>query len=230
MSGRQRLIGCGVPAEHPIARYDWERSLLASDLPWSVKSVGLLMATFGNRDGTRVFPSVETLCGITGYSDSGVRKNLKKLRAAGWLFRYEIGSDKGGGVPDRHVLARPISSREDRYWSTGGEERTGTGVPVGLPTGMPRTGTGVQSTGTGVQGDRYSSTAYQATTNPKTIPNPSDSGALPRDEREREWRDGIAACGLCSRNGYVLMHDPNTGDRVEVYPVEFCKHPWLRAG
>lgn len=92
----------------PMDRYEWERLLRRCVLPGPVKAVGAFMAQYADSDGSRMFPGVEKLSAVTGYSPRHVRNALSVLREKGLLKRVRQGSAAGRrALADEYVLTRP---------------------------------------------------------------------------------------------------------------------------
>lgn len=76
----------------------------------SVKNVGIWAATYGDPDGTNIYPGNPRLANITGLSDKAVRKALGVIRGYGLLHRCSIGSAAGRrGLADEYRLTIPIN-------------------------------------------------------------------------------------------------------------------------
>lgn len=84
-----------VPADD---RFEWERKLRTAALTPRGKAVALTMATYGNADGTRIFPSITQLSEDTGLSTRTVDRALKELREAGFIEQLKRGRAMGRGL------------------------------------------------------------------------------------------------------------------------------------
>jgi len=75
----------------------WQRSIRDAPMPAARKGFGLILSTWGNGDGTRIFPSIETLTDV-GYSRATVYRHLGDLEEDGWIVceRRGGGRIKGG--------------------------------------------------------------------------------------------------------------------------------------
>lgn len=89
--------------------YEWKRIFRYVIVQPSVKAVGLACESFANgKDGTRVFPGVQRLMAITGYSNKPVVDALKTMRWLGFLHRYGTAvRTPNGGSADRYQLCIP---------------------------------------------------------------------------------------------------------------------------
>ena len=90
-------------------RYDWERIIRRARLGAPTKAVALAMATYADRDGSRVYPGVARLSAVTELSERSVRGALKKLRDLGLIERTFSGGHRGvNSFTDVHRLAIPV--------------------------------------------------------------------------------------------------------------------------
>lgn len=101
-----------VSDEEPIttaSRYEWERIVRRARLGAPAKAVALAMATYADRDGSRVYPGVARLVAVTELSERSVRGALTKLRATGLIERVYKGGHRGvNSFTDVHRLAIPV--------------------------------------------------------------------------------------------------------------------------
>ncbi len=90
------------------ARYEWERIVRRVVMPPPAKSVAFALATYGNQDGTSIYPGNERLAAVTCQSDKTVRRALSWLRAGYLIERVREGSRGGrGGFADEYRLTIP---------------------------------------------------------------------------------------------------------------------------
>ncbi|WP_448072341.1 hypothetical protein [Georgenia yuyongxinii] len=71
-------------------RFEWERALLASDLPAMARLIGFALATRTDSDLTipaQYTPSLSTIGKWTGLSGTAVKKYLNVLEVTGWVRR-----------------------------------------------------------------------------------------------------------------------------------------------
>lgn len=73
---------------------DLMREVFQLDLPSTEKHVATILAWFGNDDGGDIFPSVETVKGMTGLSKRTVQRTLRCLERKGLLV--PVKGNKGG--------------------------------------------------------------------------------------------------------------------------------------
>jgi hypothetical protein len=95
----------------PKLRDTWERCLRADPrITGSTLCVLLLVATYGNRDGTRARPGVPQLVEDTGWSDSTVTRAFKIGRETGYLREVVRGHRLGDGtvVASEYALNLPF--------------------------------------------------------------------------------------------------------------------------
>lgn len=96
----------------PVRRYLWERVLKKSAAGQTTRLVGLMLATYTNRDGTNAHPGVERLredCQLG--SDKTVRTHLAKLVDLGLIHRtFEAKASGRRDLADVYVLTKPAES------------------------------------------------------------------------------------------------------------------------
>lgn len=80
----------------------------------------MLLASYGNLDGTRIWPGVDRLVLVTCASRSTVLRQLTTLRDAGLIERVRRG-DRARGHADEYRLTVPVDVL-DRVWLTPDEE------------------------------------------------------------------------------------------------------------
>lgn len=68
-------------------RFQWERCIREADLPWSVKAIGLLLATYGDANGRDIFPGIDRIEQDSGLKRRAVLNALKALRETGWAVK-----------------------------------------------------------------------------------------------------------------------------------------------
>jgi hypothetical protein len=105
-----------VPAQDPneqqaLGRFEWERIMRRARINWDLKSLGLLMATWADPDGTRVRPGVKLLVAVTGTSPSTVGRRIKELHETYLLLQLvRRGGGRGGqGSASEWRLAIPVN-------------------------------------------------------------------------------------------------------------------------
>ncbi|MFJ8966082.1 hypothetical protein ACIRG5_42500 [Lentzea sp. NPDC102401] len=72
-------------------RFEWERALLDSALPWHLKAFMLLLGTKMDVDGRNCKPSAPWLMSKMGRSRQRVFEMLKEIEAAGWITTVRRG-------------------------------------------------------------------------------------------------------------------------------------------
>jgi biotin operon repressor len=79
-----------------INRYEWERIMrrVRFGAPMT-KYVGMVLAQYGNTDGTNAFPSQDKLARVCEVSEKTVRTALGELRARGLIVRDRKGGMRG---------------------------------------------------------------------------------------------------------------------------------------
>lgn len=89
-------------------RNEWVNVIRDAVIPTSVKVTGLVVATYGNLDGSSIFPSQRRLMATTQQGESTVRNALKFMRHNGLLWRETRGSNMGrNGIADSYRLVLP---------------------------------------------------------------------------------------------------------------------------
>lgn len=73
-------------------RFEWERALLDSSLPWHLKAFMLLLGTKMDVDGRNCKPSAPWLMSKMGRSRQRVFEMLKEIEAAGWITTVRRGN------------------------------------------------------------------------------------------------------------------------------------------
>lgn len=100
----------GPPDElEPIGRFEWEQSLRMLAVPWPTKSLGLLLATYADKNGTNIHPGEEHLARVTGLTVRSVRMHLAALRERYYLLERTDRGSAGGrrAVADDYRLVMP---------------------------------------------------------------------------------------------------------------------------
>jgi helix-turn-helix protein len=94
----------------PCDRFDWERVIRrATILDFTDKGIALLLATFADYDGTRIFPGTQRLIAVSGRSKSVVLRSVRKLRDHGLIERVEERGKNGRkGDFDLYRLTIPV--------------------------------------------------------------------------------------------------------------------------
>lgn len=99
-------------ARAPVGRFDWEQIFRGTDVGRAAKAVGLLMATYADKDGGRIFPGVVTLAEQAGVTKVTVIRAHKQLIVAGWIERiskgHSGGRNGGTGQANTYRLTLPL--------------------------------------------------------------------------------------------------------------------------
>jgi hypothetical protein len=89
-------------------RNEWINAIRDAVIPTSVKVTALVIASYGDLDGSRIFPSQRRLMATTQQGESTVRNALKFMRDNGLLYRESRGSNMGrNGIADSYRLTLP---------------------------------------------------------------------------------------------------------------------------
>lgn len=103
------------PYENLASRYDWTRIIRRARFGSRsrTKEIALLVASYGNTDGTRCFAGARRLAAVAECDEKTVRRSLDKLRSLGLITLVESGSHHGrpkNGEPphnDKYILTVP---------------------------------------------------------------------------------------------------------------------------
>lgn len=80
----------------PSPRYEWERIVRRIVMPGNEKLLALVLATYADRDGSRVRPGNQVLAAVTGMSERTVKRALAALRDCGLLAVSRRGGGRDG--------------------------------------------------------------------------------------------------------------------------------------
>lgn len=79
----------------PIDRFSWERSVRRLALGRTSKLVGLMLATYADRDGDNAHPGVDRLSADCESDERTIRRHLTRLAELGLIERTFEGSSAG---------------------------------------------------------------------------------------------------------------------------------------
>lgn len=99
-------VGSHSDPYRPMDRFEWERIIRRLQIPSSVKYLALMVATYGDFDGTRVHPGVERLALVMCVSEKTVKRSLSELRELGLVERIKQGN-RHAGMSDEYRLVVP---------------------------------------------------------------------------------------------------------------------------
>lgn len=91
----------------PVDKDEWIRVMRRVRMASGTKYLGLMMATYADFDGTRVFPGVERLALVMGVSEKTVKRALSDLRGLGMVERVKQGN-RHAGKADEYRLTTPV--------------------------------------------------------------------------------------------------------------------------
>lgn len=77
-------------------RHEWERIIRRLIIPAPVKGTALLLATYADADGSRIFPGIARLIRVSGKSDRQVRRDIQWLTEHGLLLTVFHGNRHAG--------------------------------------------------------------------------------------------------------------------------------------
>ncbi|WP_405137471.1 helix-turn-helix domain-containing protein [Nocardia sp. NBC_01388] len=80
----------------PADRHEWIRWIRRVQIPSGVKYVALMLATYGNSDGTRIHPGSKLLALVMKVGVKIVDRDLPALRDLGFVELVKQGSRRGG--------------------------------------------------------------------------------------------------------------------------------------
>lgn len=86
-------------------KFRWQRAFMDSTLPPGSRHVLHALGVFMAEDGTRCFPSIDTLSNATGLCEKAVRSNLQRAERDGWIRRWERRADN-----------RPLAGKAAQGW------------------------------------------------------------------------------------------------------------------
>lgn len=97
----------------PHDRFDWERALRGAELPGTDLLVLLMTATYWDRRTGRSRVTVAELARALPFSDSTIRRALKRAQKDGWLIRTARGHRLGDGstTASEYALSQPVTRR-----------------------------------------------------------------------------------------------------------------------
>jgi hypothetical protein len=72
-------------------RYPWTRAFRGSKIPMNAKAVGLVVASYGNADGSSNHPGLTRLAHDLGVDEKTARRHLESLERSGWMRRTHDG-------------------------------------------------------------------------------------------------------------------------------------------
>lgn len=90
----------------PVGRFDWERWIKRLPLTRHDKFAALMLATYADEDGTRVFPGTEELTAVMGVSMATIKRQLSTLRELG-LIELVSRANRYQGLADEYRLTVP---------------------------------------------------------------------------------------------------------------------------
>ncbi|MGY4103454.1 hypothetical protein ACW2Q0_28405 [Nocardia sp. R16R-3T] len=76
----------------PVGRFEWERWLRRLTLPPGAKYTALMAITYGDLDGSRVFPGVKKLARVMCVGEASVKRHMRVLREVGLIERVKQGN------------------------------------------------------------------------------------------------------------------------------------------
>jgi hypothetical protein len=102
-------MGARNVTTQPVTRFDWERVIRRASLPLATKGVALLLASYGNEDGTKVHPGEERLARVSGVTARSVRRHVAQLRDLHLLLLVSR-ANRFQGKADEYRLVVPVKA------------------------------------------------------------------------------------------------------------------------
>lgn len=98
------------------ARWDWFGCLYqARDLSATMRHVGMVLALFGDADGSRIRPGIRELASRCNLSARAVSKSLSGLVCRGYLLRKFRAGHAGTGAGFEYLLSIPTVLTDDQH-------------------------------------------------------------------------------------------------------------------
>ncbi|MFE7799051.1 helix-turn-helix domain-containing protein [Nocardia sp. NPDC057440] len=98
----------GAFARKPMDRFEWERIIRRLRIPAKDKYLALMLATYAESDGSRVFPGVDRLALVMCTGTATVKRQLATLRDLGLVERVKQGN-RHAGLADEYRLTIPLN-------------------------------------------------------------------------------------------------------------------------
>ncbi|MRH86034.1 hypothetical protein GFY24_00895 [Nocardia sp. SYP-A9097] len=95
----------------PVGRFDWERWIKRLPLTPKDKFMALMLATYADEDGSRVFPGTKELMAVMCLSSPTVKRQLSTLRELG-LIELVSRANRYQGLADEYRLTVPANVTE----------------------------------------------------------------------------------------------------------------------
>lgn len=96
------------PEVRPMDRFEWERIVRRVQMPKGTKYVAIMLATYADRDGTRVRPGVEGLALVMCVSEPTVKRGMSDLRKLGFIKLTKRGN-RHTHQADTYRLTVPVN-------------------------------------------------------------------------------------------------------------------------
>lgn len=90
----------------PVERWEWIRIVRRLRLTSKDKYLALMLATYADEDGTRIFPGVKRLAAVMCVGEATVKRQLTTLRDLGLIERTKQGN-RHAGLADTYRLTIP---------------------------------------------------------------------------------------------------------------------------
>lgn len=91
----------------PMNMFEWLKLIRDVPMPAPVKNVAAWLNSFGDADGTHIFPGLGRLTLATGLSRDTVVQALTAMRESGLLVRTKRGGGRGSRLSDEYQIGVP---------------------------------------------------------------------------------------------------------------------------
>ena len=173
-----------APGARPVDRFEWERQLRSSGLPFGTRGVLAILASYMNRDGAGARPSLDTLADSCGLSRRQLSNHLRPALELGWLARE---SGRGPGSATSYAARLPGAESGQPVARTQQEN----GQPIART--RQRAGSRVPESGQPASQERAAECPPPSSDQPKTTLSPREEAPAVmidpeqiREERARE--------------------------------------------
>jgi DNA-binding transcriptional ArsR family regulator len=92
----------------PLSTFDWLKLIRDVRMPAPVKNVAAWLCSFGDADGTHIYPGVDKLTLATGLSRDTAVQALAALRESGLVVRTKRGGGRGSRKSDEYQIGVPV--------------------------------------------------------------------------------------------------------------------------
>lgn len=200
-------------ASPPKDKWEWKRMILDSDLSPPQRLVLLTLEARMDVDGTKCWPSIETIQGDTGLSRSTVFDALRVLRERRWVTVHS----GGGAGRSNHYSASVPDEKRSISRTVLGKKGPASGQNGPSPGPKETQKRPIESTALGVERPRRGATAVPDLDSPMLIAAAGEHHAGPDPLRDlilerRLDADEETLCGLAEKAVDSLRIEPDVPD------------------